>query len=262
MAEGSRMSAYSVNNRLLTRAAIAVVVAALVGAAILFLPVRDITVALLTWIEGLGFVGYVVFFALYVLFTVLFLPGFIFTVGGGALFGLAGGFVVVSLGSTVGACAAFLIGRFLARDMVARKVADSPRFTAIDSAVGRQGWKIVFLTRLSPVFPFNLINYAYGLTRIPFTHYALASWIGMMPGTIVYVYLGSLAGGVARAAVGEHPDVSWLETAIQVIGLIAAVAVTYYITRIARRALQEELPADDAPAENASGDKPETPGGR
>ncbi|WP_366656951.1 TVP38/TMEM64 family protein [Fodinicurvata sp. EGI_FJ10296] len=244
------MSASSVTYRNTGRIAILVAVVALIVAAIVSLPVQDYSVSLLTWIEGLGFTGYIVFFALYVLFTVLFLPGFIFTLGGGALFGLGTGFVVVSLGSTVGACAAFLIGRFLARDMVARRVAGSPRFSAIDSAVGRQGWKIVFLTRLSPVFPFNLINYAYGLTRIPFLHYALATWIGMMPGTLVYVYLGSLAGDVARAAVGDRPDASGLETATQVVGLMATVAVTWYITRIARRALREALPED----ERASGE--------
>ncbi len=209
------------------------------------LPVQDYTVHALQWIEGLGFVGYAVFALLYVLFTVLFLPGFILTVGGGAVFGLVGGFVVVSLGSTVGACAAFLIGRFLARDMVEQKVSGNRRFVAIDAAVGRQGWKIVFLTRMSPVFPFNLINYAYGLTRVPFSHYALASWIGMMPGTLVYVYIGSLAGGVARAAVGEAPETGTLEMVMQGVGLLATIAVTLYITRIARRALRDELPQDE-----------------
>jgi uncharacterized membrane protein YdjX (TVP38/TMEM64 family) len=232
-------------------AAVLVVVAAIV-VAIAVLPVQEYTLALLHWIDGLGFAGYAVFFLLYVLFTVLFLPGFILTVGGGAVFGLAGGFVIVSLSSTAGACAAFLVGRFLARDMVARKVSGNRRFVAIDSAVGRQGWKIVFLTRLSPVFPFNLINYAYGLTRIPFPHYALASWVGMMPGTIVYVYLGSLAGDVARAAVGDTPETGGLETAMRILGLLAAVVVTIFITRIARRALREEIDDEGAPAEQSA----------
>lgn len=212
---------------------------------IMILPVQDYTVQALQWIEGLGIVGYGVFALLYVLFTVLFLPGFILTVGGGALFGLFGGFVVVSLGSTAGACAAFLIGRFFARDMVEQKVSGNRRFAAIDAAVGRQGWKIVFLTRLSPIFPFNLINYAYGLTRVPFSHYALASWIGMMPGSLVYVYIGSLAGGVARAAVGKAPETGALEMAMQGVGLLATVGVTLYITRIARRALRDALPPEE-----------------
>lgn len=237
------------NRRLLSRlAAVGIVLAAVLVLA-LTLPVRDYTVVALQWIEGLGFVGYAVFSLLYVLFTVLFLPGFILTLGGGAMFGLIGGFIVVSLSSTTGACAAFLIGRFLARDIVERKVSGSPRFAAIDTAVGRQGWKIVFLTRLSPVFPFNLINYAYGLTRVPFWHYALASWVGMMPGTLVYVYVGSLAGGVARAAVGEAPETGMLEMALQGVGLLATVAVTVYITRLARRALREELPSEETAGE-------------
>lgn len=190
------------NNRLL----IAGLLLALVVVGLYLLPARELAVEAMRWVEGLGFTGYVVFFLLYAFFTVLFLPGFILTVGAGAIFGLVGGFVAVSLGSTTGAALAFLLGRFLAREAIERKVAGNAKFAAIDAAVAQKGWKIVFLTRLSPVFPFNLINYAYGLTRIPFPHYVLASWVGMMPGTLLYVYTGSLAGNVARAALAETPS--------------------------------------------------------
>ena len=223
------------------------------------LPIESYTVAILEWIDSLGMVGYAVFVATYILFTVLFIPGFILTVGGGAVFGLMAGFALVSVGSTLGACLAFLIGRFLARDAVEAKVSNNPRFGAIDAAVGRQGWKIVALTRLTPIFPFNLINYAYGLTRIPFWHYGLASWIGMMPGTLVYVYIGSLAGDAARAAVDETHETTTLEMAMQGVGLVATIVVTIYITRLARRALKDEIPEADSPGDDAlvrpAGDK-------
>lgn len=224
-------------------------------AAVLLLPVKEWTVGALEWIEALGPVGPAVFMGVYALFTVLFLPGFILTVGAGAVFGLGWGFVAVSIGSTVGACLAFLLGRFLARDAIASKVAGNARFAAIDKAVGRQGWKIVFLTRLSPVFPFNLINYAYGLTKIRFWHFALASWIGMMPGTLLYVYIGSLTSDVALAAAGEGPDAGAGGWVLNIVGLLATIAVTVYITRIAKRALADAVgdEAEPVAAEPAAG---------
>lgn len=206
------------------------------------LPVQQYTLSALDWIESLGIYGYGIFIVAYIVFTVLFLPGFILTVGGGALFGIFGGFIAVSLGSTMGACLAFLLGRFVARDAIDKKVAGNEKFAAIDRAVGQQGWKIVFLTRLSPIFPFNLINYAYGLTGVPFWHYALASWIGMMPGTLVYVYLGWAAGDAAKAALGESTATSGMEWTLRIVGLLVAIAVTVYITRLARRALREAVP--------------------
>jgi len=189
-------------------------------------------------IAGLGAWGVVLFVLLYVAATVLFLPGWILTLGAGAVFGLGRGIVIVSLSATLGATAAFLVGRYLAREWVARKIEGNPRFRAIDQAVAREGWKIVGLTRLSPVFPFNLLNYAFGLTRVSIRDYVLASWIGMLPGTAMYVYLGSLAGTLAAASAGrgERAPAEW---ALYAVGLLATVAVTVYVTRVARRALQE-----------------------
>ena len=149
-------------------------------------------------IARLGAWGPVLFVLLYVAATVLFLPGSILTLGAGVVFGLARGAVIVSISATLGATAAFLVGRYLARDWVAGKIEGHPKFKAIDEAVAREGWKIVGLTRLSPVFPFNLLNYAFGLTRVSLSHYVIASWIGMMPGTVMYVYLGSVAGDPRR----------------------------------------------------------------
>jgi len=146
------------------------------------------------------------------------------------LFGVAWGSVYVSIGATLGATAAFLVGRYFARAWVTAKIEGSEKFAAIDRAVGDEGWKIVGLTRLSPVFPFTLLNYAFGLTRVRLRDYVLASWIGMLPGTVMYVYLGSLA----RAGAHQRTPGEW---ALYALGLAATVAVTVIITRIARRAL-------------------------
>jgi uncharacterized membrane protein YdjX (TVP38/TMEM64 family) len=146
------------------------------------------------------------------------------------------GSLVVSLASTLAAGAAFLVGRYLARAWVEKKVAGSPAFAAIDAAVAEGGWKIVGLTRLSPVFPYTLLNYAYGLTKVPFKEYFLASWIGMMPGTVMYVYLGALAGELARAGGGGGRTPA--EWALYAGGLAATVIVTIYVTRLARAKLR------------------------
>ncbi|MEW6335582.1 MAG: TVP38/TMEM64 family protein, partial [Thermodesulfobacteriota bacterium] len=135
----------------------------------------------LAWIDDAGPIGPLVFFGLYVAACVFMLPGLILTMGAGAVFGVVNGLLLVSLSSTVGATAAFLVGRYLARERVARRIAGNATFSAIDGAVASQGWKIVGLTRLSPVFPFNLLNYAFGLTRVSLRDYVLASWIGMIP---------------------------------------------------------------------------------
>jgi uncharacterized membrane protein YdjX (TVP38/TMEM64 family) len=123
---------------------------------------------------------------------------------------------------------------------VAKKISSNEKFKAIDDAVAREGWKIVGLTRLSPVFPFNLLNYAYGLTRVSLRDYFFASWIGMMPGTIMYVYIGSLAGEVAKLG-SEGRTRTSAEWALYIVGLIATIVVTVFITRIARTALRKKV---------------------
>jgi uncharacterized membrane protein YdjX (TVP38/TMEM64 family) len=196
----------------------------------------------LAWIEDAGPIGPLVFFGLYVMACVFMLPGLILTMGAGAVFGVVTGLLLVSLSSTVGATAAFLVGRYLARERVARRVSGNATFSAMDEAVASEGWKIVVLTRLSPVFPFNLLNYAFGLTRVSIRDYVLASWIGMIPGTAMYVYLGSLAGSLAElgtTASGRTRTAA--EWGLYAVGLIATVAVTVVITRIARRALNRRL---------------------
>ncbi|MCG8481556.1 MAG: TVP38/TMEM64 family protein [Spirochaetales bacterium] len=195
---------------------------------------------LLAWVESQGFTGVLVFIAVYIFATVFFIPGSILTLGAGAVFGVGAGTVWVSAASTLGAFAAFLTGRYIARGWVAAKIDDNPRFAAIDKAVGREGWKIVLLTRLSPIFPFNLLNYAYGLTAVSAPSYFFSSWIGMLPGTVMYVYIGSLAANLATlgSASGERDTVQWI---LYGVGLVATIAVTLFVTRIARRALKTAI---------------------
>src|SRR5262249_36493820 len=182
--------------------------------------------------------GHLLFIGLYVAATALFLPGWPLTLGAGAVFGLVKGTITVSIGATLGAAVAFLIGRYVARDAVASRIGGDPRLRAMDESVARDGWKIVWLARMSPLFPFNVLNYAFGLTRIPLRDYVLASWIGMLPGTIVYVYLGSAAADLT--ALGQLQQRRGpAELALYAIGLLATIAASLYIARLARRGLAQ-----------------------
>ena len=195
---------------------------------------REFLSSALAWTAAAGPAGQAPFMGLYVLATVAFLPGSVLTLGAGAAFGLWKGFVLVSIGSTVGSSAAFLIGRYLLRDRVARKLQAFPSFAAVAGAVGTEGWKVVLLTRLSPVLPFNLLNYAYGLTTVGFGEYALASWIGMIPGTFLYVYLGAAAGEAARGGPRARTPAEW---ALYAGGLAATAVAAWLVGRTAKRAL-------------------------
>jgi uncharacterized membrane protein YdjX (TVP38/TMEM64 family) len=170
--------------------------------ALTLLPVKAYMSAVLEWTGNLGPWGPVIVILFYIVACVFFLPGSIITLGAGFLFGVPLGLLSAWTGAVLGACAAFLVGRTVAREWISRKVSANPKFAAIDEAVGREGFKIVFLLRLSPVFPFNLLNYALGLTRVSFKDYALASLIGMLPGGLMYVYFGSAARSLADVAVG------------------------------------------------------------
>lgn len=194
----------------------------------------------LAWVDSLGVGGGLVFMALYVVATVAFLPGSILTLGAGVVFGVGLGSVYVFIGAVLGSIAAFLVGRYLARDWVSQKIAGNSSFAAIDRAVAEEGFKIVLLTRLSPVFPFNLLNYAFGITGVSLRDYALGS-VGMIPGTIMYVYIGSLAGDLARIGTESQPTNPTVEWTLRIVGFVATVAVTLYITRVARRALAAKV---------------------
>lgn len=195
---------------------------------------------LLARVEALGAWGPLALVAAYVIGTVALVPGSILTLAAGALFGLVGGTVFAFAGATLGAAAAFLVSRYLAREAVEERLRSDPRFRRLDEAIGREGRRVVFLLRLSPVFPFTLLNYALGLTRVRFVDYFVAS-VGMIPGTLLYVYQGVVVGEIAALGAGEvergpgHYVVLFL-------GLAATVVVTVLVTRLARRALREESP--------------------
>jgi uncharacterized membrane protein YdjX (TVP38/TMEM64 family) len=194
----------------------------------------------LQWVNGLGALGGVVFIAIYIIATLAFLPAAILTLGAGVIFGVIWGSLYVFIGATLGAVAAFLVGRYLARGWVKQKISSYKKFANIDQAVSKEGLKIVFLIRLSPLFPFNLLNYALGVTSVSLKDYFLAS-VGMIPGTIMYVYLGHLAGDLALIGNKSQPHNMILHWVIQIIGLIATIAVTVYVTKIAKKALKEEI---------------------
>ena len=179
----------------------------------------------------------IAFMVLYVVATVLFIPGSLTTLASGFLFGVVWGSVYVSIASTLGASIAFLIGRYLARDRVDKKISSNPKFTSIDEAVGREGAKIVFLLRLSPVFPFSLLNYGLGLTKVSFGRYVIASWIGMLPATILYVYIGSLFKSVADITASDRAKTP-AEWTFYSLGLIATLVVSIYVSKIAKKAVQ------------------------
>ena len=194
----------------------------------------------LALIQRLGAWGMVVFVLAYIVASVFLLPAVVLTLGAGAIFGLISGFVLVSIAETLGATAAFFVGRYVARGWVLKLIEGNPKLVAIDEAIAREGWKIVGLVRLSPAFPFVFLNYAFSVTRVSPREYILASFIGMMPGTVMYVYIGSLAGNLAMLGAGQrvHTPAEW---SLYAFGLLATLAVTIYVTRLARAALKRRI---------------------
>ena len=186
---------------------------------------------IIQWIESLGIIGMSLFVLVYILACIFLIPGSPLTVGAGAVFGFWTGLILVSVGSTLGAVAAFLISRYLASGFIEKKIDKSHKFSAMDMAIKREGWKIIFLARLSPIIPFFLLNYALGLTKIRLRTYIISSWAGMIPGTVLYTYIGSLGKTILTT---ENSLADWV---ILGAGLIATVSVTLIISKIAKRSL-------------------------
>jgi uncharacterized membrane protein YdjX (TVP38/TMEM64 family) len=227
------------------RLLILVILAAGAAAALLFVPIKPLLIRFLEWSQSLGVWGPVLIALVYLPAAVLFVPGSILTIGAGLVCGLLRGTIAVSVGSTAGASLAFLLGRTLARGWVESKVSRNPKFQAIDQAVALQGPKIVLLTRLSPVFPYNLLNYAYGVTRVRFRDFLLCSWLGMLPGTVMYVYIGSTVKSIAELASGKLQG-GVAQKILFGLGLVATVLVTVFVTRLARKAMREVVPEEPA----------------
>ena len=202
--------------------------------------------AFAAWIDGLGPWAPVGFIVGYVVATVALAPGSILTLAAGAVFGLVEGVAYVFIGAMAGAAAAFLIARHVARHAVERRIARYPRPVAVNRAVARDGRKVVLLLRLTPVVPFNLLNYALGLSRVSLRDYLVAS-VGILPGTVVYVYYGTLVRSVADLSAGTPTTRGWPYYALLVLGLIATVAVAALLAKVARRALAEASDGDLQP---------------
>jgi len=214
----------------------AVVVAALVllGRVV---PFRSLVVDFARWISGLGPAAYALFVLAYVLVTVLMMPAILLTLTAGFVFGLGRGFAITIFAATCGCAASFLIARHLARERVARYAGGNPRYSAIDRAIGREGWRIVFLLRLSPLVPFVFSNYFYGLTGIRFWPYVFASLTGMLPLTFLYVSFGAAARGALEGPTGPTGVWRW---AILAGGVVVTTIATLYARRVVMRAMEEE----------------------
>jgi len=219
------------------------------------LPFDDFARQLAGWTAEKGMWGKIGFILVYVITTVLLLPAWILTVVAGATFGLLTGTILVVLGANLAVAVCFLISRHLAREAVARRLQDHPRFAAIDRAVSAGGWRVVALLRLSPVIPFTLQNYLYGVTAIRFWHCVLTSAVAMLPGTFLYVYLG-YAGRVGLSAAGSGGGRTPGEWSMIGVGLAATAAVTVYITRLARRELKRQGEISESLVDASSAGKP------
>ncbi|MDZ4783280.1 MAG: VTT domain-containing protein [Planctomycetia bacterium] len=223
----------------------ALIIVACVVLIVRLLPVENVVRWLTGWVRSLGPWGPIAFGLIYIVAAVLFVPGLALTLAAGAIFGLTLGTLTVSIASTLAASIAFLIARYFARGAVERTAHRYPKFSSIDKAIGAGGWKIIALLRLSPAVPFSAGNYLYGLTAIRFWPYMLASWLAMLPGTFLYVYLGYL--GQTGIAGGHRTPGQW---AMMIVGLLATIVVTFYVTSLARKAMRgrvEDSVKEDAP---------------
>jgi len=220
------------------RARVLLVLGILIGLAVLVRqPGTDIS-SLIQKVESLGYWGVVVFIFGYAVAVVSFVPGSLLTMAAGTVFGLGQGIMYVFVAATLGSTAAFFVSRSVARAMIEKKLRHNIKFAAIDKAIAAHGLKIVLLLRLSPAFPFTLLNYALGLTKVRFRDYFIAS-IGMLPGTILYVYYGKLAGDVAMLIGSEAVEKDIGYYIVLGLGLVATIVVTIVVARLARRALNE-----------------------
>jgi uncharacterized membrane protein YdjX (TVP38/TMEM64 family) len=232
------------SRKVFNRLVMAVMFLALVYA-LYVLPIAEPVTALIEWAQIHRTAGAFVYVACVILATVLFVPGSGSMMIAGYVFGFGLGTLVSALAISVGAQCAFLMGRFVARDWVAKKVAGSPRLVAIEAGLREEAFLIVVLTRLSLVIPFNLLNYAYGITSVRAGVHLLATGVGMLIPVALYVYLGSLARDIGQILSGAATPSAmgyWIAGA----GVIAIVVLTWVMHRAATRALERHLPPLDS----------------
>ncbi|MGE0325834.1 MAG: TVP38/TMEM64 family protein [Polyangiaceae bacterium] len=219
----------------------------LVGVGVLlFAPWKHWLVSGLTHTRDLGVAGALVFILIYALASMLMLPGSVLTLAAGFGWGLGWGSVVACVAANLASNTSFVIGRFLARDWVSQRAERMPRFAAIDRAIASSGLRLVLLLRLSPLVPFNLLNFALGITRVRFRDYALGGAIGMLPGTVLYVYLGSSLKNLGQVLTGERASATAAETWAFWLGLLATLLSVILVTRTAQRELKQQLQRHEA----------------
>jgi uncharacterized membrane protein YdjX (TVP38/TMEM64 family) len=229
---------------------LALLVAAIVAAAV-GMPLREWLIDGTDWAEHHRYAAGALFIVAYTLAAVLAVPGTILTLGAGFVFGLAFGAPLVSAGSLLGAIAAFLGGRFYMGDWVAKRVARSARLRALAAVTRHDGFTIVLLARLSPLLPYNILNYLFGLTAVRFRDYVLGSWLGMLPATVLYVYIGSLTKTFTALA-GGNLDAAWPRRVLLGTGFVATVGLTTLVARRATRELRDRLAAEAGAAAERS----------
>ncbi len=191
-------------------------------------------------VQSAGMWGWLIFIGLYALCCLLFIPGSILTLSAGAIYGFWFGSALVLIGNGLGSLLSLLITRYFLRDWMNKKLAKYPKLRAIEKAVADDDWRLVFLTRLSPIMPFSLINYSLGLTRIPAWRFLLALELGAVPATFVYVYIGTLMGSLAQIGpdLKAHRPIEWT---FQGAGVVVAIGVTIYVTRLATNAIDKRM---------------------
>jgi uncharacterized membrane protein YdjX (TVP38/TMEM64 family) len=204
-----------------------IVIAAIV--ALKFLPIGPLLMRFQAYVKHAGPIGYVLYALGYAVIALLF-PGSILTIGAGAIFGIVGGTIVVLIGATLTASIAFILARTVLRKRIERITAKNPKFSAVDKAIANEGTKIVLLVRLAAVFPFTIVNYAFGLTGIRFVPYVAATAIGILPGTIAFVYIGAAAASVATQ--------NRTKLTFTIVGLVIAIAVSFFVARVAHNAIR------------------------
>jgi uncharacterized membrane protein YdjX (TVP38/TMEM64 family) len=204
------------------------------------LPIQSWLGAVKDWLVTLGVWAMPAFISVYLLFTVVGLPNVILMLIAGTLFGLGKGIISVSIADTLGAIACFFIGRTIARKRIKRWIKKHPKFAHLDQAVNKKGWKILLLTRLSPLMPSSVLNYGFSCTKVNFWQYCFFSWLGMLPVVILYVYMGSFGSFLLQGEMTPG------KLALQSVGLIVTIATAFYTTRFTQRALTPPCESQDS----------------
>lgn len=205
------------------------------------LPLGEWIASFQAWVREVGPIGYVVYVLVYVVFCVLGIPASPLTIGAGAIFGFVNGSIVVIVGATIGATLSFILARTVMRKRIEGMTSTNAKFRALDRAITREGGRIVFLVRLAPVFPFAYVNFAFGLTGVRLLPYVVATFFGIMPVTLAFVYISATATAAASS------DMSSLRLWINIAGGVLAVLATAFVTRVATRAIRKAGVDDEPP---------------